>query len=335
MDVTINELNESLKTLNKVSIYRWLLDNNLIFINHLYYDKMNRSNENKSYYIECFLPGYNIAIEFKTTYYYNNEDVKEYIDEKINRLKNTNVTLIIVDCVNDQISNIRNQLNSAIKNQQVVGYDLINEYNDYIKHQTHTYEVVFDYYDLVKDSDVLLQYGLPSQLLYQGCIAIQSNSDLFPLIKYDEFMEPFKLIICNVLGYKSSLPKNSNLKTRMKLEEINYDVFDVNRFIKLIEGLVKNNRTIIQYFALGIDQTHNIYFKEANHPNRHKDLISQFDDAIQNDMSRLSLIDKKLPDNAGLILKNRLRYYNKLDNSHFNASNDKMKKAYLNDSHSQ
>ena len=62
MNFTIDNLKGELNSSNKVDIYRLLLDNQLIFINHFAHPLINDNNKNQTKYIECFLPGYNLAI---------------------------------------------------------------------------------------------------------------------------------------------------------------------------------------------------------------------------------------------------------------------------------
>ena len=330
MNFTINKLQGNLNSTNKVDIYRLLLDNELIFINHFAHPLINNQNEDKMKYIECFLPGYNLAIEFKTSFYYQNENVAAYIDEKIKRLENSNIDLVVIDLMNTKKDQIFQKLNISLTQSQQKDPELKNQTDNYVKYHSQLIETIFDYYNMLNNADVFIQYGIPSKLIYGGFVAMQAKSDLLPLATYDEFMTYFKFLLTNIHNYKSVLPKNSKIKKKYKTNDIQLEVFNTSQFIIYIKSLIEKDPIISAYFDLNNHDTNSMFYNESfNHDKKSartfKDL---FKDCKENNQLQ-NLRYGHIPSNAGLLIKDVLQEMNELDQSILFASNDKLIKEYI------
>lgn len=331
MNFTIDQLEGELNSMNKVDIYRLLLNNQLIFINHFAHPDINQHADNQQKYIDCFIPGYNLAIEFKTTFYYQNDNVKQYIDEKIKRLEQSHIDLLVIDLMNDKKDQVLKKLNIQITQSQQKDPNLNKQMNNYVKYQSQLVETIYDYYEVLNNSDVFIQYGIPSRLIYGGFIAMQAKSNILPLATYEEFMEHFKFLLTNIHNYKSVLPKNSKIKKKYKTNDIQLEVFNTSQFIIYIKSLIEKDPIISAYFDLNNHDTNSMFYNESfNHDKKSartfKDL---FKDCKENNQLQ-NLRYGHIPSNAGLLIKDVLQEMNELDQSTLFASNDKLIKEYIN-----
>lgn len=332
MNFTINKLQGNLNSSNKVDIYRLLLDNELIFINHFAHPLINNQNEDKMKYIECFLPGYNLAIEFKTSFYYQNENVAAYIDEKIKRLENSNIDLVVIDLMNTKKDQIFQKLNISLTQSQQKDPELKNQTDNYVKYHSQLIETIFDYYNVLNNADVFIQYGIPSKLIYGGFVAMQAKSDLLPLATYDEFMTYFKFLLTNIHNYKSVLPKDSKFKKTYKLSDVELELFNTDQFIVYIKSLIENDQLISAYFDLNNNDTSSMFYNETyNHNNKSAKTFKNLFKECQENNQLQNLRYGKIPVNAGLLIKDVLAQSNQLDQQKLYMSNDKLIKEFVQD----
>ena len=330
MNFTIDKLQGELNSSNKVDIYRLLLDNQLIFINHFAHPLINDNNENQTKYIECFLPGYNLAIEFKTSFYYQNENVQSYIDEKIKRLEKTNIDLVVIDLMNMKKDQIFQKLNISLTQSQQKDPELKNQTNEYVKYQSQLIETIFDYYNILNSADVFIQYGIPSKLIYGGFVAMQANSNLLPLATYDEFMTHFKFLLTNVHNYKSVLPKGSKFKKNYKINDISLELFNVDQFIVYIKSIIENDKLISAYFDLNNNETSSMFYNETyNHNNKSANVFKKLFRECKKNNQLQNLRYGTIPTNAGLLIKDILQESNQLDQQLLYMSNDKLIKEFV------
>lgn len=330
MEFTIEQSLSSrdVSSLSKVNILRLLLDHDLIFMQHFAHPLI-QDNSDKNYYLECFLPGYHLAIEFKTNYYYQNNDVRQYIDNKIERIQsNEQLNVVVIDLQKDTLESAISHINQRLMNLNKDS-DL-NQHSQFVRKQAQVAETVFDYYGILKKSDIFMQHGLPVNALYAGCVAIQAKSNIFPFITYDEFMDQFKFLLTSIHHYKSVKPKHIDYKTRMQMTDIDMSVFNMPQFRVFIESLIENDPFIKQYLHLMLKDTSVMYYNDKfNHHKKEmieykKEFKQLFED---HQLKRLKLI--KQPKIAGLLIKDGLQELGQLPRGEVYASNRNMIEKYV------
>lgn len=330
MNFTIDESlsSQSMSSMTKVNFFRLFLEHQLIFMQHFKHPDI-QDDENQDYYLECFLPGYNLAIEFKTSYYYQHDGVKKYIDEKIERIrKKSNMQLIIIDLKNETSEQSITKINQLLASLQKD--EKLTNQSEEVKTQAQLCETIFDYYNILKQGDIFIQHGLPSHALYAGCVAIQAKSEIYPLITYDQFMEQFKFLLTSIHQYKSTKPNLDDYKTRMQLDEIGIEVFNVPQYQLYIKSLVDKDPLIIQYFNMMIEGSNVMYYNE-NYNHNKKDYVNYkkiFEENLRNDqLDNMQLL--KQPKIAGLLIKDVLLNLNQLQKSEIYATNQSIIDKYI------